>query len=172
MEILQATDIRIASENAKFGLQEAKWGLFPLGGSTVRLPRQMPYCMAMEVLLTGSLIDAEEALRIGFINRIVPMNYRLVGRELKYILNNSEAKALIYEKEFADTVYNALWRLIHDALPSSKIYGRFRMSISPNRGLDRGQPLPYFFTPPGPCCRRARSCGQKTEFGRKRGEAD
>ena len=72
MEILQATDIRIASENAKFGLQEAKWGLFPLGGSTVRLPRQMPYCMAMEVLLTGSLIDAEEALRIGFINRIVP----------------------------------------------------------------------------------------------------
>jgi enoyl-CoA hydratase len=72
MEILQATDIRIASENAKFGLQEAKWGLFPLGGSTVRLPRQMPYCMAMEIMLTGSLIDAEEALRIGFINRIVP----------------------------------------------------------------------------------------------------
>jgi len=72
MEIVQATDIRIASENARFGLQEAKWGLFPLGGSTVRLPRQVPYCKAMEIMLTGELIDAEEALRIGFVNRIVP----------------------------------------------------------------------------------------------------
>lgn len=74
MEIVHATDIRIASENAKFGLQEAKWGLFPLGGSTVRLPRQVPYCKAMEIMLTGELIDAEEALRIGFINRIVPQD--------------------------------------------------------------------------------------------------
>ena len=72
MEMVQATDIRIASENARFGLQEAKWGLFPLGGSTVRLPRQVPYCKAMEIMLTGELIDAEEALRIGFINRVVP----------------------------------------------------------------------------------------------------
>ncbi len=71
MEMVQATDIRIASENARFGLQEAKWGLFPLGGSTVRLPRQVPYCKAMEIMLTGDLIDAEEALRIGFINRVV-----------------------------------------------------------------------------------------------------
>ena len=72
MEILQATDIRIASENARFGLQEARWAFFPRGGSTVRLPRQMPYCKAMEIMLTGDLIDAKEALRIGFINRIVP----------------------------------------------------------------------------------------------------
>lgn len=72
MEILQATDIRIASENARFGLQEAKWAFFPRGGSTVRLPRQVPYCKAMEIMLTGDLIDAEEALRIGFINRVVP----------------------------------------------------------------------------------------------------
>lgn len=72
MEIVLATDIRIASENAKFGLQEAKWGLFPMGGSTVRLPRQIPYCKAMEIMLTGELISAEEALSIGLINRIVP----------------------------------------------------------------------------------------------------
>jgi enoyl-CoA hydratase len=71
MEIVQATDIRIASGNAKFGLQEAKWGLFPLGGSTVRLPRQIPYSMAMELMLTGELIDSREAERIGFINRVV-----------------------------------------------------------------------------------------------------
>ncbi|MFC1534709.1 enoyl-CoA hydratase/isomerase family protein, partial [Thermodesulfobacteriota bacterium] len=72
MEIIQGTDIRIASKTARFGLQEAKWALFPVGGSTVRLPRQVPYCKAMEIMLTGELIDAEEALRIGFINRVVP----------------------------------------------------------------------------------------------------
>jgi len=72
MEIVQGTDIRIASENARFGLQEAKWAFFPRGGSTVRLPRQISFCKAMEIMLTGELIDAREALRIGFINRIVP----------------------------------------------------------------------------------------------------
>ena len=71
-ELLQATDVRIASEDARFGLPESRWGLFPAGGSTVRLPRQIPYCRAMEILLTGASLDAAEALRIGLINRVVP----------------------------------------------------------------------------------------------------
>lgn len=70
-EILQATDIRIAGATAKFGISEARWGLFPLGGSTVRLRRQIPYCRAMDILLTGRHITAEEALEIGLIGRIV-----------------------------------------------------------------------------------------------------
>jgi len=72
MELVQASDIRIASETAKFGLAEVKWAVFPRGGSTVRLPRQIPFCRAMEILLTGELIDAAEALGIGFLNRVVP----------------------------------------------------------------------------------------------------
>ncbi len=71
-EILYGTDIRIAAEGARFGLQEVKWSIVPLMGSTVKLPRQIPYAIAMELMLTGELIDAEEALRIGFINKIVP----------------------------------------------------------------------------------------------------
>ena len=71
-EILQATDIRIAGATAKFGVAEARWALFPLGGSTVRLRRQIPYTHAMELLLTGKHISAEEALRIGLIGRVVP----------------------------------------------------------------------------------------------------
>lgn len=71
-EILQGTDIRIAGQSAKLGVAEAKWGLFPLGGSTVRLRRQIPYTQAMDLLLTGRHITAEEALRIGLIGRIVP----------------------------------------------------------------------------------------------------
>ena len=70
-EILQSTDIRIASEDASFGLSEAQRGLVPGGGSMVRLPRQIPYCKAMEILMTGDRISAEEALRIGFVNEVV-----------------------------------------------------------------------------------------------------
>src|SRR5438128_1486582 len=66
-EILQATDIRVAGEGATFGVFEAKRGLFPLGGSTVRLSRQIPYTVAAELLLTGKFIPADEALRIGLI---------------------------------------------------------------------------------------------------------
>jgi enoyl-CoA hydratase len=70
-EILQATDIRIAGESAKFGVSEARWGLFPLGGSTVRLQRQIPYCHAMDILLTGRHVPAREAREMGLINRVV-----------------------------------------------------------------------------------------------------
>ncbi|TMC48230.1 MAG: crotonase/enoyl-CoA hydratase family protein [Chloroflexi bacterium] len=71
-EILQATDIRVAGQSARFGISEVRWGLFPLGGSTVRLRRQLPYARAMEILLTGDHFPAEEALRIGLINRVMP----------------------------------------------------------------------------------------------------
>jgi enoyl-CoA hydratase/carnithine racemase len=71
-EILQATDIRVAGESARFGISEARWGLFPLGGSAVRLPRQVPYTVAAELLLTGRHISAAEAREIGLIGHVVP----------------------------------------------------------------------------------------------------
>ena len=64
-------DIRVASETAKFGRQEVKRGLMPGGGSTVRLPRQIHYSKAMEILLTGEEISAEETLMFGLINHVV-----------------------------------------------------------------------------------------------------
>ena len=72
MEMVQGTDIRVACPEAKFGVQEVKWAIFPAGGSTVRLPVQMPYAKAMELLLTGDLISAEEALALGFLNYVLP----------------------------------------------------------------------------------------------------
>jgi enoyl-CoA hydratase len=71
-EILQATDIRVAAEGAVFGVTEVTRGLFPLGGSTVRLRRQIGYTKAMEMLLVGDRIPAAEAERIGLIGRVVP----------------------------------------------------------------------------------------------------
>ena len=71
-EILQATDIRVAGESAKFGVFEARRGLFPLGGSTVRLRRQIPFTVAMDLLLTAREVSAQEAKEIGLIGRVVP----------------------------------------------------------------------------------------------------
>ena len=71
-EILQGTDIRIAGEGATFGVWEAKRGLFPLGGSACRLPRQIPYTQAMDILLACRPIPALEAKEIGLIGRVVP----------------------------------------------------------------------------------------------------
>jgi enoyl-CoA hydratase len=70
-EILQACDIRVAGQSARFGISEARWGLFPLGGSAVRLPRQIPYTVAADLLLTGRHISAAEALSIGLIGHVV-----------------------------------------------------------------------------------------------------
>ncbi|MDH3200948.1 MAG: crotonase/enoyl-CoA hydratase family protein [Myxococcales bacterium] len=71
-EILQATDIRVAGESAVFGVAEVKLGLFPLGASTVRLRRQIPYTIAADMLLTGRTMTAEEAHRYGLIGHVTP----------------------------------------------------------------------------------------------------
>ena len=82
-EILQATDIRVAGEGSTFGISEVRWGLFPLGGSTVRLRRQIPYTRAMEVLLTGDHFPAADALLMGLIGRVVPKGHALaVAQEM------------------------------------------------------------------------------------------
>lgn len=71
-EILQATEVRIAGESATFGITEVARGLFPLGGSTVRLRRQIAYTHAAELLLTGRHVPAQEAKAIGLIGHVVP----------------------------------------------------------------------------------------------------
>lgn len=71
LELLTCTDIRLAVPSARFGQPEGMWGLFPAGGATVRLLRQISYAHAMDILLTGRPIGAEEAVSMGIVNRIV-----------------------------------------------------------------------------------------------------
>lgn len=70
-ELCLACDLRIASEKAKFGLPEVRIGVMPAGGGTQRLPRLIGVARAKELLLTGDIIDAQEAYRLGLVNRVV-----------------------------------------------------------------------------------------------------
>src|SRR5690625_6162935 len=72
LELALAADIRIASENARFALPEVKLGIIPGYGGTVRLPRLVGRGRALELILTGEMIDAEKAYRTRLVNRVVP----------------------------------------------------------------------------------------------------
>ena len=72
VELLLSTDIRGAAPHARFGLPEVKWSIYPFGGATVKLIQQIGHVHAMDLLLTGRLVDAGEAARLGLINRVVP----------------------------------------------------------------------------------------------------
>lgn len=71
LELALACDLRIASEQASFGLPEVRWGLIPGAGGTQRLPRSVPLALALEMLLTGEPIEAATALRAGLVSRVV-----------------------------------------------------------------------------------------------------
>ena len=71
MTLLSACDIRIAAEDSLFGLPEVQRGIVPTLGATQRLPRQLPWAIAMEVLLLGDKLTAQQALQYGLINRVV-----------------------------------------------------------------------------------------------------
>ena len=125
LELLQATDIRLAVPEAFFSLQEPRWGLFPAGGSTVRLPRQIPFTHAMDILLTGRMLSADEALKVGLIGRVVdsssllsearivasqiaengPLAVQAIKRSVLACLGRPESEAFALELEFAAGVF-------------------------------------------------------------------
>jgi enoyl-CoA hydratase len=89
-ELAMACHLRIASDSARFGQPEVKLGIGPGYGGTVRLPRLVGRGRALELLLTGAMIDAQEAWRIGLVNRVVPAD-RLIAEStslLRGVLEN------------------------------------------------------------------------------------
>jgi enoyl-CoA hydratase len=79
MELLNGTDIRLACPEAIFGMLEPKRGIFASGGTSARLPRQIPWAAAMEFLLTAEPVPATRAMEMGLLNEIVP-RAQLLGR--------------------------------------------------------------------------------------------
>src|SRR5262245_54393072 len=72
VELLLSTDVRAAAPHARFGLPEVRWSIYPFGGATIKLIQQIGHVHAMDLLLTGRLVDASEAARLGLVNRVVP----------------------------------------------------------------------------------------------------
>ena len=148
MELVQGTDIRISVPEAKFGVQEVKWALFPAGGSTVRLPRQIPYAKAMELLLTGDLITAEEALKCGFLNYVVepaelmnkamqiaeklaangPMAVQAIRKSAREVWGRPEEEALKLESTFSAPVFQT-----EDAIEGPKAFMEKRAPVYKGR---------------------------------------
>ena len=81
MTLLFATDIRLAAEHAVFEISEVRRGILPGNGGTQRALRQLPYAVAMEMLLLGRRLTAAEALAYGLVNRVVPMKDLLPAAE-------------------------------------------------------------------------------------------
>ena len=126
-EILQATDIRVAGESARFGVSEARWSLYPMGGSAVRLRRQIPYTVAAEILLTGKHVTAAEALSYGLVGSVVPDGQALArAREIAGVIAGNgplaveailrtlhetdgmtEAEALAHEYDYGWAVFSS-----------------------------------------------------------------
>jgi enoyl-CoA hydratase len=107
IEMVCGTDIVVASSDAVFGVTEAKRGLFPGGGTTPRLPRQVPWRAAMELLLTADMISAERALRLGLINDVVPKD-QLLERALQFA-RSMAANGPIAMRAIKESSLRALW---------------------------------------------------------------
>lgn len=102
MTLLMATDIRVCSETATFGVAEVKRGIVPGNGGTQRVIRQLPYPIAMELLLIGDRLDAEAAYRYGLVNKVVPReNLMEAAEEYAQKLSENAPLAVRAIKELA-----------------------------------------------------------------------
>lgn len=102
MTLLLGTDLRIASENSVFSLAEVKRGIIAANGGTQRVMKQLPYAIAMEMLLLGERIDAETAARWGLVNRVVPANELLdTARDFAGRIKENAPLAVQAAKELA-----------------------------------------------------------------------
>jgi enoyl-CoA hydratase len=125
-EILQGTDIRVAAESAQFGITEVQRGLFPMAGSCVRLPRQIPYTVAVEMLLTGEPISARRAAELGLVGRVVPDGQALA--EARRIAQRIAANGPLAVRAILATIRETAMLPEHDAFGIEMKHGMQAMS--------------------------------------------
>jgi enoyl-CoA hydratase len=116
IEILQAFDVRVAAEGARIAVSEVQRGLFPMSGSTVRLPRQIPWTLAMEMLITGEPISGRRAYEVGLVGHVVPDGTAL--ERAQQIAERIAANGPLAVRNIKASVLAA------DALPESAAYQR------------------------------------------------
>ncbi len=102
VELLLGTDLRVAAQHSTFALGEVRWGMIPAGGSHIRLPRQVPWAVAMELLLASRVIDAQRAYDVGLVNQVVPMEQLIPAAiELAEVVCRNGPLAVRTAKEIA-----------------------------------------------------------------------
>ena len=109
-ELALGCDIRLATPPSQFGLPEIRRGFFPGGGGPMRLARMIPLTHAMELLLTGDPIDADTALRLGLLSRLVPPDgLRAAAAELAHRISRNAPLAVEAVKELALRALDLPW---------------------------------------------------------------
>jgi enoyl-CoA hydratase/carnithine racemase len=144
LELMLASDIRAAAPNARFGLTEVKWSIYPFGGSTTKLIQQIGYVHAMDLLLTARLINAEEAAGLGLVNRVVPAD-KLMGWAIEtaeMIAANSPSAVQAVKRQVGATIAEhvlsreAMEQRLGDAVRGSRDFAEgvaaFREKRRPN----------------------------------------
>jgi len=134
LELALACHLRVASSNARFGLPEVKLGIIPGYGGTVRLPRVVGRGRALELILTGEMIDAQEALRIGLVNRVVePVALQQEATQLMGRITANGPVALAMALESVD---HAAATSTHDALTlESDLFGLLAGTADMREGM-------------------------------------
>ena len=108
--------MRVAAEGAQIAVSEVQRGLFPMSGSTVRLPRQIPWTLAMEMLITGEPISGRRAYEVGLVGHVVPDGTTLV--RAREIADRIAANGPLAVRNIKASVLAA------DALPEGEAYQR------------------------------------------------
>lgn len=134
VELLLSTDIRAAAPHARFGLPEVRYAIYPFGGATVKLMHQIGHVHAMDLLLTGRLVDAAFAERIGLVNDVVPAEKLMdwaVGKA-KMIAANSPAAVQAVKTQISASI--ADYALSREAL-EQKLGDKVRASADFAEGV-------------------------------------
>ena len=122
LELMLCCDLRVASDNSKFGLPEVRWGMIPAAGGTQRLWRNIPAAWAMEIILLGNPIDAREAYRMGLVNRVVSQDSLMgVATELAKTLVSRGPLAL---RSIKEAVFQGMDRPLAEALEIESLLAR------------------------------------------------
>lgn len=132
-EVVLACDLIVAADNARFGLPEVKRGLVAAGGGLLRLPRRVPYHLAMEWALTGEYITAEQAARVGLVNRLVaPGTAAAAAAELALVIAANGPLAVSATKQII--VESADWPAVEQFVRQRAISEPVRASQDAREG--------------------------------------
>lgn len=135
LELALACDIRIAAEHATFALPEVRRGILPGAGGTQRLPRTVPFGVALEMILTGAPISAEEALRWGLVSHVAPKNELL--KKAAKIAERIAANGPLAVRAARDAVYQGASLPLDDALRIEQFHAEpLRQSEDAKEGVE------------------------------------